>query len=74
MWEEHFDSLLPLVKDYVVSIWEARLALGAPVMSKNTFITTELCIGEWWREQLPEAMKKRKEVNFMKVSHDNCDF
>ena len=24
MWEEHFDSLLPLVKDYVVDIWEAR--------------------------------------------------
>ena len=24
MWEEHFDSLLPLVKDYVVNIWEAR--------------------------------------------------
>ena len=23
MWEEHFDSLLPLVKDYVVNIWEA---------------------------------------------------
>ena len=22
MWEEHFDS--PLVKDYVVNIWEAR--------------------------------------------------
>ena len=24
LWEEHFDSLLPLVKDYVVDIWEAR--------------------------------------------------
>ena len=24
MWEEHFDSLLPLVKEYVVNIWEAR--------------------------------------------------
>ena len=24
MREEHFDSLLPLVKDYVVNIWEAR--------------------------------------------------
>ena len=24
MWEEHFDSLLPLVKDYIVDIWEAR--------------------------------------------------
>ena len=24
MWEEHFDSLLPLVKDYVVDIWEVR--------------------------------------------------
>ena len=24
LWEEHFDSLLPLVKDYVVNIWEAR--------------------------------------------------
>ena len=24
MCEEHFDSLLPLVKDYVVDIWEAR--------------------------------------------------
>ena len=24
MWEEHFDSLLPLVKDYVGDIWEAR--------------------------------------------------
>ena len=23
LWEEHFDSLLPLVKDYVVNIWEA---------------------------------------------------
>ena len=22
LWEEHFDSLLPLVKDYVVNIWE----------------------------------------------------
>ena len=24
LWEEHFDSLLPLVKDYVVDIWEAQ--------------------------------------------------
>ena len=24
LWEEHFDSLLPLVKDYVVNIWSAR--------------------------------------------------
>ena len=24
MWEEHFDSLLPLVKEYVVDVWEAR--------------------------------------------------
>ena len=24
MWEEHFDSLLPLVKDYVVDVWEAQ--------------------------------------------------
>ena len=24
LWEEHFDSLLPLVKDYVVDIWEGR--------------------------------------------------
>ena len=24
LWEEHFDSLLPLAKDYVVNIWEAR--------------------------------------------------
>ena len=24
MWEEHFYSLLPLVKDYVVNIWQAR--------------------------------------------------
>ena len=24
LWEEHFDSLLPLVKDYFVNIWEAR--------------------------------------------------
>ena len=24
LWEEHFDSLLPLVNDYVVNIWEAR--------------------------------------------------
>ena len=24
LWEEHFDSLLPLVKDYVVYIWEVR--------------------------------------------------
>ena len=24
LWEEHFDSLLPLVKDYVVNIWEVR--------------------------------------------------
>ena len=24
LWEEHFDSLLPLVKDYVVNIWDAR--------------------------------------------------
>ena len=24
LWEEHFDWLLPLVKDYVVDIWEAR--------------------------------------------------
>ena len=24
LWEEHFDSLLLLVKDYVVDIWEAR--------------------------------------------------
>ena len=24
MWEEHFDSLLPFVKDYVVDIREAR--------------------------------------------------
>ena len=23
LWEEHFDSLLPLVKYYVVNIWEA---------------------------------------------------
>ena len=23
LWEEHFDSLLPLVKDYVVNILEA---------------------------------------------------
>ena len=25
LWEEHFDSLLQLVKDYVVNIWEAQL-------------------------------------------------
>ena len=24
LWEEHFDSLLPLVKEYVVDVWEAR--------------------------------------------------
>ena len=24
LWEEHFDSLLPLVKNYIVNIWEAR--------------------------------------------------
>ena len=24
LWEEHFDSLLHLVKDYIVSIWEAQ--------------------------------------------------
>ena len=24
LWEEHFDSLLPLVKDYIVNIWEER--------------------------------------------------
>ena len=24
VWEEHFDSLLHLVKDYIVNIWEAR--------------------------------------------------
>ena len=24
LWDEHFDSLLSLVKDYVVDIWEAR--------------------------------------------------
>ena len=24
LWEEHFDSLLHLVKDYVVNIWEAQ--------------------------------------------------
>ena len=24
LWEEHFDSLLPLVKEYVVNVWEAR--------------------------------------------------
>ena len=24
LWDEHFDSFLPLVKDYVVDIWEAR--------------------------------------------------
>ena len=24
LWEEHFDSLLRLVKDYIVNIWEAR--------------------------------------------------
>ena len=24
LWEEHFDSLLLLVKDYVVNIWEVR--------------------------------------------------
>ena len=24
LWEEHFDSLLPLVKGYVVDIWEAQ--------------------------------------------------
>ena len=24
MWEEHFDSLLHSVKDYVVNIWEVR--------------------------------------------------
>ena len=24
LWDEHFDSLLPLVKDHVVDIWEAR--------------------------------------------------
>ena len=24
LWEENFDSLLPLFKDYVVNIWEAR--------------------------------------------------
>ena len=24
LWEEHFDSLLPLVKDYVVNIREAQ--------------------------------------------------
>ena len=24
LWEEHFDSLLPLVKGYVVDVWEAR--------------------------------------------------
>ena len=26
LWEEHFDSLLPLVKDYVVNIWEGSSA------------------------------------------------
>ena len=25
LWEEHFDSLLPLVKDYVVNIWKIKL-------------------------------------------------
>ena len=24
LWEEHFDSLLPLVKEYVVDVWEAQ--------------------------------------------------
>ena len=24
LWEEHFDSLLPLDKEYVVDVWEAR--------------------------------------------------
>ena len=24
LYKEHFDSLLPLVKDYVVNIWDAR--------------------------------------------------
>ena len=24
LWEENFDLLLPLVKDYVVDIWEAQ--------------------------------------------------
>ena len=24
LWDEHFDSLLTLVKDYVVDIWEAQ--------------------------------------------------
>ena len=24
LWEEHFDSLLPLVKEYVVDVWEVR--------------------------------------------------
>ena len=24
MWEEHFDSLLHLVKGYIVNIWEVR--------------------------------------------------
>ena len=34
LWEEHFDSLLPLVKDYVVDIWEeGKIVMTHPSLS-----------------------------------------
>ena len=42
MWEEHFDSLLPIVKDYDVNIWEARKIMTHPSLSPEPGIWGDL--------------------------------
>ena len=48
LWEEHFDSLLPLVKEYVVDVWEARKMMTHPSLSPQPGIWGNL-LGLWGR-------------------------
>ena len=43
LWEEHFDSQLQLVKDYVVNIWEAqKIKLYGDDLSQSQSSTGDL--------------------------------